>query len=155
MVEIGQNRKEILMALDLTGTWHGTYAEVNGEARPASYSRSLESTYQENKFTIRIRGQVEHEGTYSLNESTNPTQITFVYIKSSHFQLNTPRTGILQVVGDTYKNCMGAIGGPVPDEFNTKANSNTVLTILDKRGAAEGPGEGAIQPETGIRILAW
>ena len=92
---------------------------MNGEAQPASYSRSLESTYHGNKFAIRIHGAVEHEGTYSLNETTNPAQITFVYTKSSHFQLNTPRTGILQVVGDTYKNCMVAIGGSVPGEFNT------------------------------------
>jgi len=144
------------MALDLTGTWHGIYAEVDGEARPASYARSLESSYDGNRFSIKIHGEAKHEGTYSINENSNPAQITFVYTKSSHFQLNTPRTGILQVVGDTYKNCIGVVGAPAPSGFNTTAQSNTVLTILQKKGAQESSAAEAIQPEARhVVVIAW
>jgi uncharacterized protein (TIGR03067 family) len=145
------------MALNLTGSWHGIYAEVNGEATPASYARSLESSYQGNKFSIKVHGQVQHEGTYSINENSSPPQITFVYTKSSHFQLNESRTGILQVAGDTYKNCIGTVGAQAPSSFNTTAQSDTVLTILHKRGAEEGPAAGGIQIEAGVgvRHLAW
>jgi uncharacterized protein (TIGR03067 family) len=142
------------MALDLTGTWHGVYAEVDGEALSASYSRGVESTYQVNEFSIKIHGKVEHEGTYSINEKVDPNQITFVYTKSSHFELNKPRTGILQLAGTTYKNCIGAIGAKVPHGFNTAPNSNTVLTVLQKKGAEAAASE-AISPQVGPRILAW
>jgi uncharacterized protein (TIGR03067 family) len=134
------------MAIDLTGSWHGVYAEVDGEALPASYSRSLESSYRGNEFSIKIRGELEHAGTYSINESRTPPQITFVYTKSSRFPLNTPRTGILQVVGETYKNCIGVVGAQPPSGFNTTAHSDTALTVLHKRGGEEPSTEGGIQP---------
>jgi uncharacterized protein (TIGR03067 family) len=143
------------MAINLTGTWHGVYAEVDGEAMPANYARSLESSYHGNGFSIKVRGQLEHEGTYSINENSNPTQITFVYTRSSRFQLNTPRTGILQLVGDTYKNCIGAVGAAPPSAFNTTAQSNTVLTILHKSGAEESAAAEGIQPLARGLVIAW
>jgi uncharacterized protein (TIGR03067 family) len=145
------------MADDLTGTWHGVYAEVDGQAAPAGYASSLEATYQGNGFSIRVKGTVQHEGTYSVDDKVEPHQITFVYTKSSRFPLNTPRVGIFQLTGDTYKNCLGPAGAKPPSNFNTTATSDTVMTVLTKGPASTAP-TGAAPAVTADAVhltLAW
>jgi len=144
------------MAHDLTGTWHGVYCEVEGSAAPAGYAAGLEATYHGKGFSIKVHGTVEHEGTYSIDDKVEPHQITFIYTKSSHFELGKPRVGILQVNGETYKNCLGPVGAKAPSSFNTTSNSNTVLTILTKGAAAHVEGRERTAPQPGRTLdLAW
>ena len=142
------------MADNLAGTWHGVYCEVDGESLPASYPPSVEASYHGNKFSIKVQGKVEHEGTYSIDEKAEPHQITFTYTKSSKFPLGQPRVGIFQVTGDTYKNCLGAVGTKAPSRFNTTANSNTVLTVLRRAATGTAAGTGAVS-DVVIRQIAW
>jgi uncharacterized protein (TIGR03067 family) len=142
------------MAHELTGTWHGVYAEVDGQATPAGYASSLEATYQGNGFSIKVQGKVQHEGTYSVDDKVEPHQITFVYTKSTRFKVGTPRVGIFQLTGDTYKNCLGPVGAKPPATFNTTATSNTVLTVLTKGPTPTATGGHATAQETHL-TLAW
>ena len=126
------------MAHNLTGTWHATYAEVDGEMAAAAYVSGIELTFEGERFSVAVHGKLEHEGTYSVNDKTEPHHITFVYTKSSHFELNKPRAGIAQHAGDTYKDCLGGVGAHAPSSFNTTPKSNTVLTIFRKKGTEGG-----------------
>ena len=143
------------MAHDVTGTWHGVYCEVNGEALPAPYAPSLEATYEAGKFSIKVQGKVEHEGNYSLDDKVEPHRITFTYTKSSRFETGKPRVGIFQVTGDTYKNCLGAVGTKPPSSFNTTAKSDTVLTILAKGAAAPSKGQPGVTDLAKLSTFAW
>ena len=141
------------MATDLTGTWQEFYGEVDGRMGPVARTSSTVITYQGNKFSITVFGKLEHEGTYSVNDGSSPAQITFVYTKSSRFELNKPRTGILQLVGDTVKICIGPVGAPAPSNFNTTANSNAVLTIHQRKGS-EGGAQDSFTVGT-VRAILW
>jgi uncharacterized protein (TIGR03067 family) len=129
---------EVIVAINLTGTWHAVYGELNGEMTPAAHFSGIEITYKENRFQIHVHGVLEHEGEFSINEKTSPAQITYVYTKSSFFVLNKPRVGIVQIVGSTLKDCLGAVGAHPPANFNTEAKSDTVLTIHQKHGQEGG-----------------
>jgi uncharacterized protein (TIGR03067 family) len=121
--------------LDLTGTWHAAYAEVNGEMAAHAHVTLIRHIFlQPNRFQVTVGDRVEHEGTYTVNDKVTPHQITFVYNKSSHFELDKPRVGIVQIAGNTSKFCLGAVGAHPPSSFNTAPKSTTSLTILQKKG---------------------
>lgn len=122
------------MADNLTGTWHAVYAEQDGQMAAAAYVSTIELMYSGNKFSVNVEGKLAHEGTYSINDKTVPHQVTLVYTKSSHFELNKPRHGIFQLSGDTYKDCFGAVGGHVPASFDTTPHSNSGFTIFQRKG---------------------
>jgi uncharacterized protein (TIGR03067 family) len=143
------------MADNLSGTWHGVYCEVDGETLPPSYAPTLEATYHGDRFSIKVQGKVEHEGTYSVDDKAEPHQITFTYTKSSKFPLGQSRVGIYQVTGDTYKNCLGPVGAKAPSRFNSTAKSNTVLTILRRDAGSGTTGTGPIAEKVVTRLLNW
>jgi len=127
-----------LTAHALTGTWHDVYAEVDGEMAAAAYVSGIQLTFHGERFSVTVHDKVEHEGTYSVNDKNDPRQITLVYTKSSHFELNKPRTGIAQLTGDTFKLCLGAVGAHPPSALNTTPKSSTVLTVFRKKGLEGG-----------------
>lgn len=122
------------MPINLTGTWRAVYAELDGEMGPAAHFSGIAITYKEKKFEIHCHGVLEHEGEYSINERVSPAQITYVYTKSSYYELNKPRVGIVQLAGTTLKDCLGAVGAHPPATFNTTPKSDTVLTVHQKSG---------------------
>jgi uncharacterized protein (TIGR03067 family) len=139
------------MASDVSGTWHGVYCEVDGEIIPPAYVASLEAKYEKGNFSIKVQGKVEHEGTYTIDDKKEPAQITFVYTRSSRFEIGKPRVGIFQVTGGTYKNCLGPVGAKAPSTFNTSGKSNTVLTVLQKGEASKA----SVTPDIPQRVLQW
>jgi uncharacterized protein (TIGR03067 family) len=128
------------MPINLTGSWRAVYAELNGQMTPVAHFSGIVITYSGKKFSIAVHGVVEHEGTYSINEKSTPAQITYVYTKSTFFELEKPRIGIVQVNGETFKDCLAGIGDPPPPTFNTTSESNAVMTIHQKSGTETGIG---------------
>lgn len=126
------------MAQNLTGTWHAVYAELDGEMAAAAYVSGIELTYQGDKFSVTVNGELKHEGTYTVEEKTVPHQLTLVYTKSSVFELSKPRVGIFQLTGETYKDCLGGVGARAPSHFGTAPKSDTVMTIFRKKGLEGG-----------------
>lgn len=126
------------MAEDLTGTWHSVYGEYGGQMVAPARVSATEWTFRGTQFSIKVLGEIEHEGTYSLDRTARPQKITIVYTRSSRFELNKPRPGIFQVSGDTFKTCFGPIGGNAPTEFNTIQGLEHILTVQQKKGAEGG-----------------
>lgn len=126
--------------LDLTGSWRAVYSELNGEMTPVEHFSTIVIDFKGDEFSISVNGEVAHEGTYSIDDSTRPAQITYTYKRSTFYETGAPRVGIVQLVGDTFKDCLGAIGAPPPESFNTGADSDTVLTIHQRSGAEGGRG---------------
>lgn len=124
--------------MDLTGSWRVVYAELNGEMTPVAHFSGIEMQYTGDKFQILVHGELKHHGTYAIDESVTPAKITYIYDKSSFYETGKPRIGIIQLIGDTFKDCLGAIGAAVPPSFNTSGSSNTVLTVHQRTGVEGG-----------------
>jgi uncharacterized protein (TIGR03067 family) len=133
--------------IDLTGSWRAVYAELNGEMTSADHFSGIVMSYDDDSFSIEVNGEVAHEGTYAIDESTDPAQITYTYSKSTFYETGKPRVGIVQLVGATFKDCLGAIGDPPPPSFNTTADSNTVMTVHARSGSESGLEIARISPE--------
>ena len=126
------------MAEELTGTWRSVYGEYGGQMVAAARVSATEWTLEGNRFLIKVLGELEHEGTYSVDWKARPHKITIVYTKSSRFELRTPRHGIFQLTGATFKSCFGPVGGSAPTEFNTTQGLENILTVQQKKGAEGG-----------------
>lgn len=126
--------------IDLTGRWRVVYSELDGEMTPVAHFSGIEIEYTKNKFKIFVHGVLQHTGTFSIDERAKPAQITYVYEKSTFYDVGKPRTGIVQLTGDTFKDCLGAIGAKPPASFNTSKSSELVLTIHQRAGAEGGSG---------------
>lgn len=137
---IKTNKKQI----DLTGSWRAVYSEINGEMSSVAHFSTIKITFRKDKFEIESDGKIKHLGTYNLNCDVSPAQITYTYEKSSFYKTNTPRIGIVQLNGDTLKDCLGAIGDKPPRAFNSKAGSGKVLTIHQRVGSEGGIKLGSI-----------
>jgi uncharacterized protein (TIGR03067 family) len=127
-------------SIDLTGRWRAVYSELNGEMTPVAHFSGIEIEYMKNKFRIFVHGVLQHSGTYTIDERVKPAQITYVYDKSTFYDVGKPRVGIVQLTGDTFKDCLGAIGTKAPGAFNTSRDSDLVLTVHQRAGAEGGSG---------------
>jgi uncharacterized protein (TIGR03067 family) len=126
--------------INLSGRWRVVYSELDGEMTPVAHFSGIEIEYMKNKFRIFVHGVLQHAGTFSINQRTKPAQITYVYEKSTFYDVGKPRVGIVQLTGDTFKDCLGAIGAKPPASFNTHKDSELVLTIHQRAGAEGGSG---------------
>jgi hypothetical protein len=122
---------------------------------PVAHFSGIVATYEGNRFRIEVNGVVEHEGTYSIDEKVAPAQITYTYTKSTRYELNKPRVGIIQHVGHTFKECVAAIDARPPAGFNTEHGSNAVLTIHQTSGAEAGLGIPAFNVSPHTVLSQW
>ena len=129
------------MPIDLTGAWKAVYSEIDGEMTPVSYTTGIIISFLEDKFKIEVHGVEEHAGTYQIDETVSPPHVTYIYTKSSSYQLNAPRVGIVQQHGSTFKDSLGPIGAAPPASFNTFPGSNSVMTVHQRSGEESGRGK--------------
>jgi uncharacterized protein (TIGR03067 family) len=129
------------MPINIVGTWRAVYSELNGEMTPVAHFSGIEISFTKDKFIIKVHGVLHHEGSYSIVEREGrPAEITYIYTKSTFYELNKPRAGIVQITGDTLKDCLGKVGGHVPSSFNTTQDSDHVMTIHQRHGTETGTG---------------
>lgn len=124
--------------LDLTGSWRAVYSEINGEMTSVAHFSTIKITFKKGKFEIESDGKLKHAGTYEINNKVSPAQIIYKYEKSTFYKTKEPRVGIVQLTGDTFKDCLGPIGAAPPKAFNTKLGSNKVMTIHQRVGSEGG-----------------
>jgi uncharacterized protein (TIGR03067 family) len=106
------------------------YTEVDGQVAPAEDDQFL--TYDGNKFTVEKKKETAHEGTFTLDTSQNPSQVSLLYSKSFPIYLGAPRAGIVQIEGNTLKCIFSAVGQPAPKDFNTSPGAERVLTVYER-----------------------
>ncbi len=124
----------------LNGSWRAVYSELDGEMTPVAHFSTILVTFKSGRFQIQSDGKVQHAGVYELDTESSPARIIYTYKKSSFYKTEKPRVGIIQLTGDTMKDCLGAIGARPPKSFNTTADSNTVMTVHQRVGSEGGIG---------------
>jgi len=125
----------------LQGQWRVVYSEIDGEMTPAAESATTVLTLKGNNFSVEKNGKADHAGFYRINVARMPHGIPINYTKSNfEGNLGGTRSGIFQVIGDTLKLVLPAVGEPEPKDFVTYADSDLVLTVLQRVGSEKGIG---------------
>jgi uncharacterized protein (TIGR03067 family) len=154
------NRKDAASVLNaINGRWHCIYSELDGTASPEAAFANSVLEYSENTFKVEKAGVVAHEGTFTINTSSDPCGLVYIYSKSTiPIYLGGPRLGILQIEGDTLKTCLSALGYPAPRDFNTFLDSDSVLTIFRRsqpKHVVEALAPGALVASRSRAVYLW
>jgi uncharacterized protein (TIGR03067 family) len=114
----------------LQGKWRVVYSELDGEMTPVDEFSTIVLENRGYNFFVEKRGEIAYEGRFSINVTNTPHELVYIYTKASRETfLGGPRVGIFQLVGNTFKSCLGMIGQRPPKDFSTFSNSNAVLAI--------------------------
>jgi uncharacterized protein (TIGR03067 family) len=119
----------------LQGEWNHVYQEINGQMPSVDQFSTTVLEIQGHKFIIKKGGNVAYEGKFSVNVNVTPNEISLIYSKGPEIFLGAPRNGIFQLVRNTLKINVAAIGQRPPTDFNTSQESESVLAILERAGA--------------------
>ena len=122
----------------LQGRWRVVYSEVDGEMTPVGDFSTIILENKSNYFSVEKNGKVLYEGRFSVNLSVTPHEIVYIYTKGADVFLGGPRSGIFQLVSDTFKTCLSAVGHRPPKDFNTFPNAEAVLSIHQRTGSEQG-----------------
>jgi len=136
---VEKSRGEIL-AESLQGRWRVVYSELNGQMTPVEEFSTIVLINTGNSFQVEKNGKVVDEGKFSIKVNETPNEIVYVYSSGPEIFLGAPRLGVSQLVGNTFKTCLGAVGQAAPTEFSTSPDSESVLTIYQRAGAEGGTG---------------
>ncbi|GET41310.1 hypothetical protein [Microseira wollei] len=122
----------------LQGRWRVVYSEFDGEMTPVADFSTIVIENNGSQFSVEKNGSIVHEGKFSINVSVTPHEIVYIYTRGSEVFLGGPRVGVFQLVGDTFKTNLAAVGHRSPQDFNTFPDSGTVLSIHQKVGSESG-----------------
>jgi uncharacterized protein (TIGR03067 family) len=84
-------------------------------------------TFEGNKYTVRVGGQVVQAGTHELDPSQTPK--TFDDTVAMGANQGSVIVGIYEISGDTLKFCFDPEGKRRPTEFKTAPGSPTTLGV--------------------------
>lgn len=122
----------------LQGRWRAVYSELDGQMTSVSDFSTIVQENRGNEFVVEKNGEVVAEGRFSVDTSVFPHELVYTYRKGAEIFLGGPRPGVVQVVGDTLKTCMGAVGRRRISELATAPDSESVLTVFQRVGAEGG-----------------
>lgn len=114
----------------LQGRWKTVYTEIDGQLGPAEDDHFL--VYSGNKFTVEKKKETAHEGTFTLDASHNPAQVSYLYTKSFPIYMGGPRAGLIQLEGNTLKCIFSPVGQAAPKDFSTWPGAERVLTVHER-----------------------
>ena len=112
----------------LQGTWVAESAERNGQA--ADDLRGHQLTFAGDRFTIRSKGKVIYQGTYTIDPSAKPATIDFR--NTAGEMKGKTWLGIYEMEGEALRICDNAdeVAKGRPEAFVTGASSGRVLISL-------------------------
>jgi uncharacterized protein (TIGR03067 family) len=120
--------KDVLESLQ--GKWRVVYSESDGEMTPVDEFSTIVLENRGHQFLVEKRGEIAYEGRFSINVTNTPHELVYIYTKSlKEAFLGGPRVGIFQLVGNTFKSCLGTIGQRPPKDFSTFRDSRAALAI--------------------------
>ena len=116
----------------LVGTWAAVSADRNGA--PAGDITGHRLTFAGDRFSIRSKGRLLHQGTYRIDPSREPAAIDFTHTRGG--SKGKIWQGIYLLQGDALKVCDNAdnLAKGRPAAFTTEPGSGRVLVIFKREG---------------------
>ena len=106
--------------MNLHGNWRPVRAELDGQEAPAMALDRMELLLNQESYVMRFAGEVHDRGVWSVTATT----LTLTGKHGANDGRKIP--AIYQLVGERLRVCYG-LDGTVPDEFQTKENSQRYL----------------------------
>ena len=112
----------------IQGTWQMTHSEEEGVKMPTDRVKECVCVLDNGKLVMKYQGKIMAEGTYKIDPAKTPRQIDMI-------QNDEVGRGIYKLEKDRLTICASAFPSNKtrPDEFSTKAESRTMLLILERQ----------------------
>ena len=110
----------------LQGEWSAVKINRDGQALPKMMLWTARRSMSRNEVKISVVGQTIIHALVKINEGANPTQIDYGSLAAP--SQGAIQLGLFQWDGDEACFCMGAPGGPRPDDFTAPAGSGRTFS---------------------------
>jgi uncharacterized protein (TIGR03067 family) len=124
----------------LNGVWVPVSAVMGGKALTTEECKAIRAVFRNGKYTVKS-GEETDKGTYTIDGSKDPKQVTIVGTEGPNKGKTIP--AIFERDKDTLKVCYDLSGKAAPEKFESKADSKTFFATYGRRR-----GRGAIEVQT-------
>lgn len=115
----------------IQGTWQFISQEIDGKPNPKEVVMKAKITFTDDKWTVRIDGDVVQAGTHKFDPSKKPGQVDAKVTEGEG--KGTTMLGIYELKGNTMKVCFDQAGKARPTGFNTKEGQFSAVVQRDKK----------------------
>jgi uncharacterized protein (TIGR03067 family) len=113
------------------GTWTVESVEAEGKVVPIDLFKDMKVTFEGDRYTVKIGGEVIQAATLKLDPSRSPK--TFDSTLTQGGPKGAVILSIYEISGDTLKACFDPDGKKRPTEFKTAAGSQTTLAVYKRK----------------------
>ena len=120
--------KKDLKALE--GTWKAVKGEEGGKDVAAGEIRKYELAIKGDKYTLRVNGEEQEQGTLKLDPSKKPKAVDLKITKGE--DVGKDQYAVYQVEGDKFMLCFAPVGKDRPKQLKTEAGSEQTLIVFER-----------------------
>jgi uncharacterized protein (TIGR03067 family) len=119
----------------LNGVWVPVSAVLDGKSMTTEECKGIHAIFHNGKYSVQVGKQTD-KGTYTIDESKDPKQVTIVGTDGPNKGKTIP--GIFERDKDTLKVCYDMSGKAAPEKFESKADSKAFLVTYAKQEMKSG-----------------
>jgi uncharacterized protein (TIGR03067 family) len=113
----------------LNGVWVPSTAVMGGKAYSSDECKAIHAVFHNGKYSVKV-GDETDKGTYTIDESKDPKQLTIVGTEGPNKGKTIP--AIFELDKNTLKVCYDMSGKAAPEKFESKTDSKNFLVTYSK-----------------------
>jgi uncharacterized protein (TIGR03067 family) len=113
----------------INGVWVPVSAVMDGKSMTTEECKSIHAVFHNGKYSVKVGDQTD-KGTYTVDESKDPKQLTIVGTEGPNKGKTIP--AIYELDKKTLKVCYDLSGKAAPEKFESKADSKTFFVTYTK-----------------------
>jgi uncharacterized protein (TIGR03067 family) len=113
----------------INGVWSPVSAVMDGKSMTTEECKSIHAVFHNGKYSVKVGDQTD-KGTYTVDESKDPKQLTIVGTEGPNKGKTIP--AIFELDNKTLKVCYDLSGKAAPAKFESKTDSKTFLVTYAK-----------------------
>lgn len=118
----------------LNGAWVPVSAIKDGKSMTSEECKSIRAVFHNGKYSVTV-GDKHDTGTYTVDESKDPKQLTIVGTEGPNKGKTIP--AIYELNKNTLKVCYDLSGKAPPEKFESKADSKMFLVTYEKKTSSK------------------
>jgi uncharacterized protein (TIGR03067 family) len=113
----------------INGFWVPVSAVMGGKSYTTEECKSIHAVFHNGKYSVKVGDQTD-KGTYTIDESKDPKQLTIVGTDGPNKGKTIP--AIFELDKKTLKVCYDMSGKAPPEKFESKTDSKSFLVTYEK-----------------------